>query len=235
VYGCLAGQAARAGRSTRLVATWQKPTAAAASGPAKREESGMLDHLRRSTAGAHGRLEERLRVFERLSAEGPLPLLRSFYGFHQPIEAALRPWAEQLPELDLDRRRKALALERDLSRAGANAATLARLPRTPPPALRTVGDVLGVLYVVEGSTLGGRAIHKACARLGFDLGALSFFDVYGRETGPLWRAFCAVLEARAGCTDIRRDAARTAAETFAAAESFLVDERPLAAREAAVA
>ena len=174
-------------------------------------------------------------VFERLRSEGALPLLRRFYGFHQPIEAALQQWAVRLPEFELHRRTKTSALERDLRRAGLSAAEVARLPRSRSPSLRTSGEVLGVLYVVEGSTLGGRAIHKACRGLGIDRRALSFFDVYGADTGALWRRFCAALQAHGACADTRAGAARAAVRTFAAAEDILVEGGAMSGARAAVA
>ncbi|RYY93360.1 MAG: hypothetical protein EOO11_19855, partial [Chitinophagaceae bacterium] len=51
------------------------------------------------------------------------------------------------------------------------------------------------LYVLEGSTLGGRFIVKmiAAALPGLPEGALRFFRGYGAETGPMWLTFQAAL------------------------------------------
>jgi heme oxygenase len=170
-------------------------------------------------------------VFDRLRTEGAVPLLARFYGFHGPIEEALGGRTD-MPELELHRRGKTVALERDLERAGVGARARARLPRLRAPALRTLGEVLGVMYVVEGSTLGGRAIHKECRRLGLDPAGLSFFDVYGAETGPLWRRFCAVLQAHGGVAETSRQASRAAVETFRAAESWLTADLAVDRQEA---
>lgn len=192
----------------------------------------MLDQLRRSTAAAHAHLEDRLQVFDRLASEGAAPLLGRFYGLHRPVEQALERWAVRMPELELHRRRKAGALERDLERAGVRAAARARLPRLSAPPLRTAGQVLGVMYVLEGSTLGGRAIHKECRRRGLDPAGLSFFDVYGADTGPLWRSFCDLLQTHGGGSETARQAASAAVAMFVAAESWLVGDDALAPQAA---
>src|SRR5690606_24698100 len=48
---------------------------------------------------------------------------------------------------------------------------------------------LGMLYVTEGSTLGGLYILKHLkSMLGADI-PCSFLAIYGEKTGPLWRKF----------------------------------------------
>ena len=186
----------------------------------------MLEQLRRRTADAHARLERRLSVFERLQAEGPAPLLTRFHGFHAAVEAAAVPLAEDWPELELPRRRKTRALERDLQRAGVAADAIQRLPSMPTAAPSGRAALLGMLYVAEGSTLGGRVIHKECRRRGLDPAGLSFFDVYGADTGLLWRRFCVVLQAHGGSAAARTQAAEAAVATFEGVERWLTGAAP---------
>jgi heme oxygenase len=54
---------------------------------------------------------------------------------------------------------------------------------------------LGAMYVMEGSTLGGQYIARQVEKtLGLAPGrGDAYFRGYGDETGPMWRAFKAVL------------------------------------------
>ncbi len=78
-------------------------------------------------------------------------------------------------------------------------ADLARLNDVRPephPVARpdTVPEALGLLYVLEGSTLGATVIRRQAAAEGVDITDMSFLDPYGALTGAYWRAFLAVLE-----------------------------------------
>jgi len=56
---------------------------------------------------------------------------------------------------------------------------------------------MGILYVIEGSTLGGRVIYKNIHQnleLDADSGA-AYFSGYGELTEPLWKGFMAELVA----------------------------------------
>lgn len=64
------------------------------------------------------------------------------------------------------------------------------------PALTNPSQLLGYLYVKQGSTLGGRVISK---HLHKTLGLIDhetnyFFAGFGEETGPRWKAFLKLLE-----------------------------------------
>ena len=125
----------------------------------------------------------------------------------------LRGW---LPDLDA-RLVKTAWLRADL-------AALAARPRQRgghAPEL-DVPAALGTLYVVEGSTLGGRIIerhlHKTLGVTPDDGGR--FYHAYGPDRGPRWTAFKAALDAYGDAhphhTDAVVDAAGNAFEAFAA-------------------
>ncbi len=75
----------------------------------------------------------------------------------------------------------------------------------------TIGFVLGIMYTVEGSTMGGRYIGKnveSALGLTGENGA-RFFWGYGHQTGAYWKEFLGVLEQSAsvhGPDDIIRGA-----------------------------
>jgi heme oxygenase len=61
------------------------------------------------------------------------------------------------------------------------------------PAPESQAEALGMLYVLEGSTLGGRLILRTLKDRGVDDPRLAFLDPYGPETGVRWRSFQSVL------------------------------------------
>lgn len=96
----------------------------------------------------------------------------------------------------LDPRRRMHLLAADLAVLGASPFAVDALPSCPVPLLGNAAAALGSLYVMEGSTLGGRIIERHVERrLGFDhLSGCSYFAGYGARTGAMWRAFLARLE-----------------------------------------
>jgi heme oxygenase len=64
------------------------------------------------------------------------------------------------------------------------------------PALETRTQVLGSMYVVEGSTLGGQLLRRHFAeRFGFESQGARYFTGYGERTGPMWKQFGEVVNA----------------------------------------
>jgi heme oxygenase len=121
----------------------------------------------------------------RMDAAGYAALLRVFYGFYAPLEGSI---ARELPQAalpDLKERRKAEWLLSDLRALGHNdvPAWSAQLPTINNP-----GAAWGALYVLEGSTLGGRHICKLVRKTLPDA-PLRFFSGYAEETGPRWLRF----------------------------------------------
>lgn len=157
-------------------------------------------------------------------------VLARLAGYYARAEAALAPWATPLAAvgLDLDARRKAPLLRRDLDVLGAGGAAPGPVvaPRMPSAA-----HALGVAYVLEGATLGGQLLRR---RLGPALGltpdaGLAFFGAYGAEVGPMWRAFTAALERFDAATPPHARPAAQAAAVAGARAAFLAFEREVVA------
>lgn len=173
-----------------------------------------LEGIRQATTLAHQRLEDRLDALNHLADPGRrAALVRRFAGLHIPAGAALAPHLAEVAGLDFaarDRARLFEARERH-----------ARHPAFPAPTSRA--EALGLLYVVEGSSLGGRVILRGLAARGVADRSLAFLDPYGPQTGHLWRCFLLVL-ARETSTDPARTAAIDgAARGFAHAERVLCE------------
>ena len=144
-----------------------------------------LDRLRAATRSAHDRLELRLDAVEQLTDQARRgALLHRYAALHLPADDALSTHLEDLEGLDWHERSRAPLLQ--------HLAGPKRPPDFPQPSSRA--EALGMLYVLEGSTLGGRLILRELARRGVEDTDLAFLDPYGAETGRLWRGFLQVLE-----------------------------------------
>ncbi|BCJ07949.1 biliverdin-producing heme oxygenase [Pseudomonas sp. RtIB026] len=184
--------------------------------------SPLLLALREGTRACHEGLEARLPFFsEGFDRAAYARLLAAYHGFHAPLDTLLAGY--QAAE-----RNKTPALSRDLSALAIDVEALPlchALPRIDDEA-----SALGVMYVLEGSTLGGQLLKRAMAeRLGIDADSGgAFLDVYGAQTGARWRSFLARL---AGADPEPAAQARTvkaAVETFTCFEQWLEERRVLA-------
>ena len=157
-------------------------------------------------------------------------LLARLYGFHAAFDEAMaRAPARLSREIELPERSRASLIAEDLAGLGASVEGLPLCPDLPQ--MRSEGDYLGALYVVEGSTLGGVLIARALeARVGANR---RFFQGHGGEHGRLWRSFVARLDRLDAEPEAAADAERAAVAAFAAFETWMADWRG-AYKEAAV-
>lgn len=169
-----------------------------------------LTALREGTEQVHRRLESDLPLVRPdLSVEDYHAILGRFWGLLAPLEDALD--AVRVPLDDWPDRHKAPLLVADL-------ADVTCLPRCQAlPALDDTDAVLGCLYVLEGSTLGGRhvAAHVEGA-LGTAVGT-RYFRSYGDAVGTRWRTFREAVAGRAdagGDIDVMVGSALTTFELF---------------------
>ncbi len=118
------------------------------------------------------------------------------WGLLAPLERALAGQARQDPDaLDVAGRVRAdLALE-DLRALDVPEAELVGLPECPDvPAVPDRAAALGVRYVLDGSTLGGRLIARTVVEAGVPVAATT--SLTGREgTGRRWRETTAAVDA----------------------------------------
>jgi len=162
--------------------------------------TSTLTELRHATAVVHERLHH-LPVFATLAA-GRLDhaayavLLGRLYGFHDPVEAAIDRAGP--PGLQPAQWRRAHLLRADMTALGQSDAAIAQLPRHSVPMSQwSPARAMGVLYVIEGSTLGGRQLARQLDYL-VPAGSIAgrSFLLAGTGQGHVrWRDFCAALDA----------------------------------------
>ena len=189
--------------------------------PALSSENALAE-LRLTTRAEHDRIERVLRLTE------PMPLER--YGaILAGFDAFLRAWEprihaalpERLQSWFRPRRRGGFAsadVEWLRSVAGLSLPTPAAHAAATLP-LADLAGVLGSLYVIEGSALGGRVIAPQLKRtLGLDQGrGASYFHGFGGETAAMWSSFRVLASLEIG--ESSRDtvhACQSAKRTFAA-------------------
>lgn len=119
-------------------------------------------------------------------------------------------------------------LEQDLALFGVGADDLRRLGLPRSPALVTVAEGLGCMYVVEGSAKGARAIlPEVKRRLDLDrVRGAAFFFGFGRETGRLWRAFMAAIASIEAHSEEGDAVVHSATQTFEMFRKGLVEDAP---------
>ena len=173
--------------------------------------------LRNGTQDLHRAAEDRLaHLDETVDEAGYRVFLERWYGFHVVLEPRLSAWHRRTSVLDWDDRRKLPLLEKDLDVLGVGRRARLDLPRCPHvPALPTTAEALGALYVVEGSTLGGRILRDRLRQAPLPPGCFHFLSPYGLESGRRWHAYRAATAAWVG-----DDVARAGGVLRAARASF---------------
>ena len=153
----------------------------------------IIERIREATADSHKQLEEKLFPFiNNINSNKDYgKLLNAFYGYIFPVQEMIAAHIDRTIVPDMEQRRNAARITEDLFSISVE-------PHhqfaTDLPLINDHASALGALYVLEGSTLGGKIISKTISeRLGKNEG-LSFFRGYGAETGSMWKKFTQYLE-----------------------------------------
>ena len=151
-----------------------------------------MSELRAQTAGEHRELENVVAINERLqSVESYRQLLEVFYGFVVAMEWELARFDWGQFQIRFEDRRKANLLEHDLRHLGVEPTTVPCCAELP--AFQNQEEAAGALYVLEGSTLGGRYISQLAAKAEIPYEATAYFRSYGERVREMWTEFAAQL------------------------------------------
>ena len=165
----------------------------------------ILERLRTETAPIHRQLEalplSQILMSPSIRLEEYAAYLAATYGLLDYIETRFFSITSEFVP-DAEERKRAAFIVRDLESIGHLPANLAAKKSEEPflsyfqyPLSETLPYALGVMYVTEGSTLGGRVILKnlsGCLDLNAAAGA-SYFAGYGDSTGLKWKTFLQAL------------------------------------------
>jgi heme oxygenase len=139
-------------------------------------------------------------------------LLQMFAGYFGSLENLIEQ--TKLPDLlpDYPTRRKAASLRADL--ICIRAPIPGKIAAANLPTIENSLQALGALYVMEGSTLGGRIITRMVANKLHGETAFSFFEGYGKKTNEMWEVFKSSLDAICLTPDKTTMIIESANETF---------------------
>lgn len=152
----------------------------------------FLANLRKSTASLHAQLEENPASKNLLKPDSTINdyihYLEKMYGVISFCETVIFPRIGFLLP-DIEQRKKLALLEKDLSLLSGTKNRA--YPDYKPFENSHTAFALGYMYVIEGSTLGGRVILKQLeGKLPVHAtSGANFFAGYGYETGGKWKTF----------------------------------------------
>lgn len=150
----------------------------------------FLSDLRSRTQATHTALEElplsRVMMTDALTGDAYARYLQAAAVMHRAVETTVFPAVSAVISDTADRRKLPL-LERDLRETGAQ-------PVDAEPFFDAGYETgapfnLGIAYVIEGSSLGGRFLLKSVRKTLGETAATAYFDAYGERTGSMWKAF----------------------------------------------
>ncbi|MGI9212466.1 MAG: biliverdin-producing heme oxygenase [Methylococcaceae bacterium] len=189
----------------------------------------LLTELRTATHAHHTRLEQRLNLLRAgFSLADYDKLLCSFLGYYRPLEKTLNALADinvWIPDYPM--RIKTTLLEQDLLALGHNPAELEQIPECAElPLCSDRSSVMGCLYVIEGSTLGGQIMNRHFQNsLNLSQGqGLVFFSGYGIETMEMWKRFGTYLTQEGDWDKTRLT--ESASQTFVTLERWFEASSP---------
>jgi heme oxygenase len=188
-------------------------------------ESRMRLRLRQATQNLHSRVEQHIGLVDRVwKPETYSLLLQAMRGMHVPLERRLTSIDWSGTAIVMSDRCKTPWLDSDLAHFGFDGKAIADLIQCSDlPVCDNVSGGLGVLYVLEGSTLGGQVIlHSLQTQLGISAQAGGrFFAGYGSMAGAQWRGYLAELERVGTSPPEAAQIEQAALQTFAAFERWL--------------
>ena len=180
------------------------------------------EDLRESTYPEHEASEKKMLIALKgiKTKKDYVRLLNWLYGFYAPLERRIRIYLTPDVFPDIDKRTRSEFLLWDILESG--------IPVPVPdfckdlPVINSFARALGALYVLEGSTLGGRIIAGMISHL-LDASTpnnLSFFNGYGAETGQMWKNFKDFLN-RSLSEDQWEEITEAATQTFVSFKNWI--------------
>ena len=164
----------------------------------------LSEKLKEHTKQHHQLLEKKMVAQMRsiTSQQEYAKLLGLFYSFFGGLELSIDKYIDLALLPDYPQRRKSTALADDLLQLSANLPLFAL--RNDLPEIRDHIQSIGALYVMEGSTLGGKIIAKMMLQQMnvTEMPGLTFFNGYGEQTMSMWLTFKKSIDTPLSSTEI---------------------------------
>jgi heme oxygenase (biliverdin-IX-beta and delta-forming) len=160
----------------------------------ERRSSGLRWNLRTATRDWHSRVEGAADLPASIATRADyVDLLGRLYDLHAGFESWLAEYAFdegwRRVGVDISRHRRAYLLAADLGELGTSVTS----DWAPSPPLPTFGHALGCLYVLEGSSLGGRTVARVVRAVIGEV-PTTFLTGVGRPEPAPWAVVCRALE-----------------------------------------
>jgi len=156
----------------------------------------FLEHLRAHTADSHKNLES---LPVSVSITSPNVTAEAYAHYLNLMSDVIKDTEDHIFALlenifpDLEERRKSQLLDADLAFLNYTKTNFSK-PFTNTISEFSIPFAMGILYVVEGSSLGGRFILKNLqSALGYEENGVTYFNGYGNKTGSSWKNFLNIL------------------------------------------
>jgi heme oxygenase len=150
-----------------------------------------------------------------ITPEQYLSYLKKFYGFLAVTESSIsKQFTGSHMDTVIKARMKAPLLLADLEAMGVPETDTGSISLCKNlPNLDNLNKVLGYMYVIEGSTLGGQIVSQQLRKVLGPGIPLNYFDCYGKETGARWISFCEILTSRVS-EENKEEFINSACDTF---------------------
>lgn len=191
------------------------------------ETAGIRSRLKEATAAIHDRLDKSelalMIVSPAVTVQDYAVYLQKTYGFVKPIEEAILFSAPASANRELVAGPQMSALiESDMRALGMDQEKIEKLPvLKDPPLIEDLYQLMGTLYVMRGSMMGGLTIAKHLRSVNVIEGnqTASFFTAYGtpQETGMSFMRFITNMESLVSGNNRSADEVRKNGETVIAA------------------
>lgn len=187
----------------------------------------LSDYLKEHSRKDHDSIESKVDLVK--LATNPnhyLKLLQAFLGFYTNIEKSFLTFEEEFSALNINiaGRLKKNLLINDIKHFGVSDEEIKNLPvSNEVPEIKNIHEAMGVLYVLEGSTMGGQIIFKQLLKAEIitpNSEGGNFFKPYGAATMPMWMSFKESLNRLS--TDKNDLVLEKARETFNTMETWLI-------------
>lgn len=151
----------------------------------------LSDYLKQNSKEQHASLEEKYKSNHIFDKTYRLQDYKNFiyanyalhHSFEVPLEQALSE--EFKSSIQYKERKKLVTIENEISALGLPLLGNSELYR-----LESEAQAIGILYVMEGSTLGGNIIKKQLSKNEeFANMEFNFLGIYGAEVGNYWKKF----------------------------------------------
>ncbi|MGG7660865.1 biliverdin-producing heme oxygenase [Dyadobacter sp. BHUBP1] len=189
------------------------------------EQELFFKRLRQETAESHQKLEgnplSKAILSPFVSVKDYQTYLAALFGVTIACEDQIFPIISHVITDLADRYKSRLIID-DLLATGLSEAEIDALP-VYRFEFSTVAEALGIMYVLEGSTLGGKVLYRHIHEvLGLtpENGA-SYFWGYGPHTGNLWKSFISALTQFVDELDERDGVIGSAKKTFTIIDNWL--------------